>query len=378
MGQLPFVSEGTRYLDGFLAAARPGDGRAAIKAPPPSDEELPAKERIKRRLHPLDSFPRLLECVAANRPPTPDDQFRFEWFGLFYQAPRQDAFRVRLRLPGGRVQAFQLTALAEITQECAAGEVILNVRGGLDIPGVPLAMAAEILGRIEGIGLSARQTGGDCVQSVRGGECNEPVYSLVCRLEQALAHSRLLADLPGACEVIFLAADEPLPVDQDHPANGVVLRATATEPDGEARFLLAVPGGPEGGWRLPASQVVPGCLKLLEAWAAGADRSGRQDAGLASYCRAAGRERADALFTGAGWQAVACLPTVGSAGSATVAAPGLLVPGGRLLSGSLRRVGEILREQSPSFLHVVRGSLGLAPGADAQVRTAVSAAFHLW
>ena len=35
-----------------------------------------------------------------------------------------------------------------------------NSQGGLDLPGVPVTSATEILQRIEGIGLSARQTGG--------------------------------------------------------------------------------------------------------------------------------------------------------------------------------------------------------------------------
>ena len=239
VGRILSVSEATRYLDGLLAAARPGQGRVVVEPPAPlqtvpplspgrpaptspGEAELPEEEGIKRRLHPLDSFSRLMECAETNRPPGPDDRFRFQWFGLFYQAPRQDSFLLRLRLPGGRLEAFQLGGLAEIVQECAGGHVLLNAQGGLDVPGVPVRAAAEILRHVEGIGLSARQTGGDCVQSVRGGEddgladCKArpgSVYPLVCRLEQALAHHRRLADLPRGCEIVFQPVGEPLPTD---------------------------------------------------------------------------------------------------------------------------------------------------------------------
>ena len=390
MGQIPFVSEGTRYLDGFLAAARPGHHRAdstpPSASPAPSaapQAELFATEDIKRRLHPLDSFPRLLECVAANRPPTPDDAFRFQWFGLFYQAPRQDAFRLRLRLPGGRLRAFQFAGLAEITQRCAAGEVLLNAQGGLDILGVPLPMAVAIVGEVEGIGLSARQTGGDCVQCVRGGEYDgwnesrpESLYPLICKLEQALAHSRRLADLPGGCEVAFLSANESLPTSRDDSPDRLVLQAVTSDSEEETNFLLIIPSGPGGVWRLPASQVVPGCVRLLETWAAGADRTRQQDVSLAGYCRSLSNEETGALFDRAGWQALPRPSAAELARPAVIAASVLPIPGGRLLSGQLRRIGEILREQNLSEARLIRGDLGLAPGVDAHTQEAVRAVLN--
>ncbi|MBE7212365.1 MAG: NirA family protein, partial [Gluconacetobacter diazotrophicus] len=97
-----------RYLDGLLAATRPRRG-----VPPPAAPRS-EEERIKRALHPLDAFGRLLDCAEQDRPPDGDDAFRFQWFGLFYQGPRQDAFTLRLRLPGGRLRAFQLAGLAEL------------------------------------------------------------------------------------------------------------------------------------------------------------------------------------------------------------------------------------------------------------------------
>ena len=293
------------YLDGFLAATRPEVDRAGAQSlrpsiqpdcalrstspVPPSEPEESSQDKIKRRLHPLDSFSHLLECVEANCPPTLDDRFRFQWFGLLYQAPHQDAFLLRLRLPGGRVQAFQLSGLAEITQRYAAGQILLNVQGGLDIPGVPLSMATEILYAVEEIGLSARQTSGDCVQSVRIDEPdgwadakNGLILPLVLRLEQALAHSRRLADLPRGCEIVFLAADQPLASRWSESADAILLKRIAPDhlaasndlgPGCEACFLLVVSGEATGGWRLTAAQVVPGCLKLLEDWATNADRT---------------------------------------------------------------------------------------------------------
>ena len=315
-----------------------------------------------------------------NLPPEPDDCFRFQWFGLFYQAPRQDAFLLRLRLPGGRLEAFQLLGLADIVQECAGGQVLLNAQGGLDLPGVPVRMAAETLRRVEGIGLSARQTGGDCVQSIRGGEDEgllssgakpEPIYPLVCGLEQALAYSRHLADLPRGCEIIFRLANEPLAADHDGLIDTLMLQATTSaadgsSPDHETSFRLVIPGDEEGGWLLPASRVVTGCLKLLDAWAVGADRTQRQNASLAAYRRTLPREQISSLLGKAEWQPA---PRPAKIRLTTPKMPmpsGCLVPGGRLLSAQLRQIEKTMHEQSFSGVRLIRGHLHLTPGISTQ------------
>ena len=390
MGQLPSVSEAPRYLDGFLAAVRPGNARMVIKTPlaaagsespslprPVAEAIFSTEEGIKRRLHPLDSFPRLLECAEMNRPPEPDDCFRFQWFGLFYQAPRQDAFLLRLRLPGGRLKAFQLLGLADIVQECAGGQVLLNAQGGLDLPGVPVRMAAEILRRVEGIGLSARQTGGDCVQSIRGGEDEgllgsgarlELIYPLVCGLEQALAYSRHLADLPRGCEIIFRRTNEPLAADHDRLLDTLSLQMTdlladGSSPDHEASLRLVIPGDEEGCWLLPASRVVTGCLKLLDAWAIGADRTQRQNASFTAYHRTLPRERISSLLGNAEWQPTPRPVRIEPRAPQMPLLSGCLVPGGRLLSTQLRQIEKTMHEQNLLGVRLIRGHLHLTPGA---------------
>lgn len=402
------MTDTPHYLDGFRAAVSPGQGRAASIAPmesrplpaalpapsqtgPVSVENLSAEELIKRRLHPLDSFMRLLECAELDRPPGPDDRFRFQWFGLFYQAPRQDAFLLRLRLPGGWLETFQLGALASITQELASGHLLLNPQGGLDIPGVPLRAAAEILRQTEGIGLSARQTGGDCVQCIQGIEIDEPmagnpralVHPLIGRLEQALMHNRTLADLPRGCQIVFQREDQPPASSPEDELDTIVLQVVSASPshpdngtgaNGAPRFLLVVPGNPEGGFSLAASRVVSGCLKLLEAWAARADRANRQRVGLGAFCGALGRENVSALLDNAPWQP---RPTPSRANSSVpggIRPPGFAVPGGRLLSGQMVLIEQIVREHGLGGVRLVRGQLYIMETVDSAARDALNLA----
>ena len=154
----------------------------------------------------------------------------------------------------GWLEAFQLAALADITQELASGHVLLNAQGGLDIPGVPVRAAAEILRQVEGIGLSARQTGGDCVQA-SGAAIDEglvandpgaPVYPLVCALEQALCTG---ATSP-ICRVAvrsFSAGGRTPEADPGGETDTVVLQEVSARIT-TLPFLLIVPGDMEGGF----------------------------------------------------------------------------------------------------------------------------------
>lgn len=385
----PFLTVPALYLEGLRAAARPDDRTSAVpppaEPPPVSAESTPAaavaphenlspEEQIKRRLHPLDSFPRLLDCASANRPPDPDDRFRFQWFGLFYQAPEQDAFTLRLRLPGGRLRPFQLAGLADLTQRFASGQVTFNSQGGLDLPGVPVTAAAETLAQVKSIGLSTLHTGGDCVQAIRGGELdNPPVYPLVCALEQALAYAPACSNLPLPCEIVFENVDDPAAVHPSLSIDTILLRAL---PD--ASFLLHVPGESNHGFFLPFHGVVPACLELLRGWAAGADRSSREKAGLSPFLTGLGADGICALHGGA---KRAPQPPDSKRQSLPVKSnspPGLPVPDGRLLSAQLTALEQGCREQNWQEIRLrrnhlyVAGTNGIIPDAATVMRRATA------
>ena len=298
--------------------------------------------------------------MSANRPPDAEDRLRFQWFGLFYEAPVQDAFRLRLRLPGGRLRPFQLAGLAEITQRFAGGQVVLNAQGGLDLPGVPITSACRILFEVEGIGLSARRTGGDCVQAIRGGEYDgadpgskrPPIYPLVCALEQAVAVGSAFADLPCPREIVLQSGGEMM---SDPTTSTLVLREAGHQgtPAAENDFVLLPMSGGGNGFLLAAGAVVPGCLSLLEAWRSDVDRSSRGDAGLAKFLDKLGPDALRALLGGARLIS----PPPGLQAETRTYPPGLAVPGMRMLSGQLAALERCCREHGWREIRLARGHL---------------------
>ncbi len=347
-----------------MATHAPGE-----TAPPAS---LSWEEQTKHALFPFDAFPRLLGCVQKNQPPAAADRFRFQWFGLFYQGPEKDAFLARLRLPGGRLKGFQWLELAEIARELADGSVEFNPQGGLDLPGVPVRAGVELLRRVEGIGLSARGTGGDCVQAVRGGEReslpnvgSSPVYGLVCELEQILAQSRAYGDLPGGCEVEFRAVEERSP-STDIPARLVFQAWQPPRPEpvkpagwpfvplpGADAWRVLLPGGGDLEVALTAVETVPVCLALLRGWTRQGNRENREQASLANFCAGLGTGKVRDLVERELGRKLARSPLPAPTPGPVGTLPVIPVPGGRLLSGQMAALGAWAAQQQHAEIRIV-------------------------
>ncbi len=296
------------YLEGFLAGARArgdgGNGRLlegvpGVAAVAENRPALSFEEQVKKDLHPAEALPRLLEYAGANRPPDRADAFRFRWFGLHYLAPAKDGFRLRVRVPGGRLQAFQLRGLADVARNLASGEVRLNVNGGVDLEAISIWDAPEALQRLAAVGLGTRGSGGDCLRAVIN-QCTDAVpWSLVhpsiYEIEQRTTHGRELVDLPRGCLIRFRG---PEIAHKKWPASGpfdqaseITLQA-ADFPAGSQRSKIAwrlrwSSTGDLGVWVEP-EQVAHTCMALLRLWRKEADRSNRTVAALTTFCGSRG------------------------------------------------------------------------------------------
>ena len=130
--------------------------------------DLCQQEKWKHAEHPLDSWERLLAHANSDKAPDPEDNFRFRWFGLFYVAPAQDSFMLRVRLPGGELTSHQLHGLAELAREHGAGCAHVTTRAGLQIRELKPRAIVDVLTRLQDLGLTARGAGADNIRNVTG------------------------------------------------------------------------------------------------------------------------------------------------------------------------------------------------------------------
>ena len=214
----PLNGEQREYLDGFFTGlANRGVSFADVLPNPAaasSQRELPvdliAEERIKRELHGLDSYPRLLEHAAANKAPDKEDLFRFKWHGLFFLSPNKEAFMARLRIPGGQLKSFQLREIVRTAQELTTGYMQITTRSNLQIRLIEPKDAPEVLRRIQSVGLHTRGTGADNIRNLTanptaGVDRHELMDTLpLCReLGQMILNDRSFYDLPRKFNIAF-------------------------------------------------------------------------------------------------------------------------------------------------------------------------------
>jgi ferredoxin-nitrite reductase len=187
-----FTDEQKRYLEGFAAGVQImrsgrglGSGTAAgqanaepigpdaahIKAQDQvvaSGKKLADQEKFKRDEHPFDAYERLKEQARTNTPPTPPDNFRWRYYGLFYVAPAQDSYMCRLRMPNGILKQWQLAGLADLAESHAGGYSHVTTRANLQMREILPQSAVALIEGIQDLGLCSRGSGADNIRNVTG------------------------------------------------------------------------------------------------------------------------------------------------------------------------------------------------------------------
>src|SRR5882757_5247114 len=186
-----FTDEQKRYLEGFttgLQVSRVGRGlgggnagktnaeptgpdAAHIKAQDKviaSGKKLADQEKFKREEHPFDAYPRLKQQALDNAPPSPADNFRWRYFGLFYVAPAQDSYMCRLRIPNGILKHWQFAGMADLAERLCGPFCHVTTRANLQVREIPPKHAVALIEGIQDLGLCSRGSGADNIRNVTG------------------------------------------------------------------------------------------------------------------------------------------------------------------------------------------------------------------
>lgn len=193
----PFTAAQKEYLQGFFAGAMmsapfvghtaaglltgaPGAATTGNLAAPTADDgsaeeetvfgtplsELSKPERWKHEQNGLDVWDKLVAHAATNKAPDDSDNFRFRYFGLFYVAPAQDSFMVRLRIPAGDVTSHQLRGLADLAADLGNGFADITTRANFQLREFKPKHILNVLTRIQDLGLSSKGSGADNIRNL--------------------------------------------------------------------------------------------------------------------------------------------------------------------------------------------------------------------
>ena len=128
--------------------------------------DLCKEERWKHDENPLDAWERLLAHADADKFPDAENTYRFKFHGLFYVAPAQDSFMLRLRVPACEITALQLHGLADLAAKFGGGYAHITTRGNLQIRECQPRDIITVLTRVQELGLTSRGSGCDNVRNV--------------------------------------------------------------------------------------------------------------------------------------------------------------------------------------------------------------------
>src|SRR4051812_4880540 len=186
-----FTDEQKRYLEGFstgLQISRVGRGLGGAGAGKPSAQptgpeashikaqdrttasgkKLVDQEKWKREEHPFDAYPRLKAQALIDARPSPADNFRWRYYGLFYVGPAQDSYMCRLRIPNGIVKHWQLAGFADLIEPLCGPFSNVTTRANLQVREIPPKHAVMLIEGIQDLGLCSRGSGADNIRNVTG------------------------------------------------------------------------------------------------------------------------------------------------------------------------------------------------------------------
>jgi sulfite reductase beta subunit-like hemoprotein len=162
-------------------------------------------EEIKKRKDGLDVLADIHRyasegehCISS------EDEALFKWYGVYTQRPAEDGyFMVRIRIPGGQLNAFQLRVIAELSSNYGKGLADITVRQNIQLHWVKIGDVPKIFEALDRVGLTTTDACGDTVRNiiscpVSGVDSDElyDVTPLIRRVNDFFVGNRDFSNLP--------------------------------------------------------------------------------------------------------------------------------------------------------------------------------------
>jgi len=316
-----FTEDQKQYLEGFIAAlARKrgmplpnGAAPAEASAPTQSSSDptaihlaaqdravgaggkLVPEELAKREKNPFDIWDEMAVNAAAGRFPKGLDVFRHKFHGLFYVAPNQDSFMLRLRLPGGIVLAHPAEGLADIAERFGGGYLDITTRANLQIREIGARHPLDVLMALDELGLTSRGSGADNIRNLTGSPTAgiDPQELIDTRpLTRALYHHilnhRELYGLPRKFNIALDGGGRVGVLEDTNDIGFAAVQVGPGKPVSEGVYFRMLLGGLTGhgsfaqdsGVLLEPHEVVPAAAAILRVFIDHGDRTDRKKARL--------------------------------------------------------------------------------------------------
>ncbi|HXI88965.1 MAG TPA: nitrite/sulfite reductase [Blastocatellia bacterium] len=201
-------------------------------------------EDVKKRKDGLDVLADIYRYAAEREHRiTSEDEALFKWYGVYTQRPAEDGyFMVRIRIPGGQLNASQLLAIAELSRKFGKGLADVTVRQNIQLHWVRIHDIPAIFEVLDRVGLTTTDACGDTVRNiiscpVSGVDSDElyDVTPLIRRVNDFFVGNRDFSNLPRKFKIAITGCavrcvypeinDIGIFAVKDHERGGVAFRA---------------------------------------------------------------------------------------------------------------------------------------------------------
>lgn len=173
-------------------------------------KKLCKEELAKQEKNPLDLWDEIVARSDAGEFPKGTDVFLTKFHGLFHVAPAQDSYMMRLRIPGGLSQAWQLSGMADLADRSAGPYIDVTTRANLQFREIPADQAADMLYGIRELDVVSLGSGGDnirnctasCLSGIDPDELIETI-PLAKRMHHFILNHREMYGLPRKFNIAF-------------------------------------------------------------------------------------------------------------------------------------------------------------------------------
>lgn len=157
-----------------------------------------------------------------------EDLELFKWYGIYEQRPSRGCFMVRVRVPGGRLNAGQARCVAQAARDLARGALDITTRQDIQFHWVSLKNIPELTGRLHSAGLSTTSSCGDTPRNIvacplAGRQTGEhiDVHPLAKKMNRRLEGNRSFANLPRKFKVSICGCRSQCTLPQIHDVSFV-------------------------------------------------------------------------------------------------------------------------------------------------------------
>lgn len=189
-------------------------------------------EEIKKRKCGYDVW-RDIERYAAEgyEAVKEEDLELFKWYGIYEQRPGRGCFMVRVRIPGGWLNAGQARCIAQAARDFARGSLDVTTRQDIQFHWVALKYIPELIRRLHSVGLSTTASCGDTPRNIvscplAGRQKGEyvDVRPLVKQMNRRLEGNRSFANLPRKFKVSICGCRSQCTLPQLHDVSFIAAR----------------------------------------------------------------------------------------------------------------------------------------------------------